>query len=416
MSKQITQFLENHSFFNYLEHKEYVGTLNQQIISALSKYNETQIHCPKKWEDIQKVQLNKDFIAMDLGGTNLKIYLCHPGKDKTTAIEHDKIDFYQNKIYTPEILFADLKKHLDSLFKKDETPPNTLVFSFANALAPYIRKKNRLDGKILFWGKNHSEKGLIGIHLGEEFEKYLHKNGYPEIKVHVANDSCIALLSTHLTQKLATSTIFNLIVGTGTNICVGYNHKSSFKLTNLEFGNFDFIPYSTFDNEINHQSATPNKFRTEKLFAGTWQNKLFNLIVQVAIKEGVIEKPANLKDLQGMSSLELEETFSDKRITKRDKILLPIWDAIADRGSFICALTITQLMNYLAQNGFTDKGITILEVGAILENSIKFRKGFEKTLQTLISENLHTESIKIEKYLTPEPTIDGCATLLKLYK
>lgn len=416
MSKQIQEFLASHSFFSYMDYHTYLKELDEQIHNSLSKHNQTQIHFAKKWINIKKINLEESFIAMDLGGMNLRISICQPRNGKIAILKESKTEFYEDKTYTPTLLFADLKKHLDKVLTKNIETPQTLVFSFANALRPHFRSKNRLDGEILFWGKNHKEKGLIGTSIGKELESYLNKNGYPHLRIHIINDSCTALLSANKSQKLSTPTIISIIAGTGTNICVGYSLKGSFKLTNLEFGNFDFIPYSTFDNELNHQSSTPNKFRTEKLFSGAWQHKLFNLIVHRAIKEGVIDDTSKLTDFEKMSSKDMEDLFSQKNLNKENKQLQPIWNTLTERGAFICAIAIVRIMQYLSDNHETKNGITILETGAILDHSEKFKKVFEKELALHIQEHPKLKNVKFEKILTKDPQIDGGATLLKFCK
>lgn len=416
MSQQIQEFLTSHNFFSYKDHSGYIKELDEQIHNSLSKHNQTQIHFAKKWISVKKIAPQENFIAMDLGGMNLRLSLCQPKNGKIEIIKESKAEFYEDKTYTPTILFADLKKHLDKFFTKDIDIPKTLVFSFANALKPHFRSKNRLDGEILFWGKNHKEKGLVGTSIGKELESYLNKKGYPDLEIHVINDSCAALLSANSIQKLPTSTVISIIAGTGTNICVGYKLKGCFKLTNLEFGNFDFIPYSTFDNELNHQSSTPNKFRTEKLFAGAWQNRLFNLIMHRAIKEGVIEETTALKNFEKMSSKDMENLFIHKQPNKENKAFQTIWTALTERGAYICAITISRVIKYLADNHETDTGITLLETGAILDHSEKFRQQFESDLIALLKENSKLKSIKLEIILTKDPQINGSATLLKFYK
>jgi hexokinase len=291
------------------------------------------------------------------------------------------------------------------------------MFSFANALHPFFRKKNKLDGETLFWGKNHRQSGLLGINLGEELENYLRLNGYPNLDVYTINDSSLALLSAKLSQQENYASIINLVVGSGTNISVGYDTKTGFKTVNLEFGNFDFVPYSNFDNQLNHQSSTPNKFRTEKLFSGTWQNFLFTIILERGVTEGVLPTDSQFDQLKKMTSLQLEDFFQSKpKDFPAFNDLKQIWTEINLRGSTICAIAVAGIVKYLVENHLVTKGLTILEVGALLEHSKDFRKNFEKTLLAQLSADKTTKKTAIELILSVNPTCLGSLTLLTFCK
>jgi hexokinase len=417
MNKKIQKFLSDHQFFSYQDREKYADSLELQIKSSLSKHNTNQIHFPKKWGKCVIPVEQPEFIGLDLGGTFLRLNICNSKKGRFAIVKETKISFYQNKIYTPEILFGDLKNHLD-LFLKDFSPrPTRLIFSFANALHPFFRKKNKLDGETLFWGKNHRQSGLLGINLGEELENYLRLNGYPNLDVYTINDSSLALLSAKLSQQENYASIINLVVGSGTNISVGYDTKTGFKTVNLEFGNFDFVPYSNFDNQLNHQSSTPNKFRTEKLFSGTWQNFLFTIILERGVTEGVLPTDSQFDQLKKMTSLQLEDFFQSKpKDFPAFNDLKQIWTEINLRGSTICAIAVAGIVKYLVENHLVTKGLTILEVGALLEHSKDFRKNFEKTLLAQLSADKTTKKTAIELILSVNPTCLGSLTLLTFCK
>lgn len=417
MNKKIKEFLSNHQFYQYQETDHYSQLLTEQIDSTLSKHNQNQICFESNWQDINLKAQNKAYITMDLGGMYLRLHYCQIKDGQTTSVKNQKIAFYQNKTYTPAILFADLKTHLDKFVSDIKTPPQQLVFSFANALKPSFRKKGHLEGEILFWGKNHRQNGLIGLHLGHELETYLRANGYPHLEINVINDSCLAVLSAKMTAKSNATTIINLVVGSGTNISLGYNHKDSFKLINLEFGNLDFIPYSNFDLQLNHQTSTPNKFRTEKLFTGAWQNHLFRIIVKRAVSEGILEDAAPAKQFKDFSSEELENYFREQHNEDKNfSDLQFIWQEITTRGAFICALSLFTIIDYLVNNKLAPLGVTLVEVGALIEHSQHFRTGMHKQLKLFLHSKTKTASLPLEILLSPDPTCEGAATLLDLCK
>ncbi len=413
MNGTMKTFLTNHQFYQYLDWTKYREQMDRQLECSMSRHNESQLHFNKTWEKIDLAGRELDFLVMELGGMYLRLYHCRVIKGKLQTLNSRKISFYQKKVYTPDILFADLYSHLEKFITGVNPLPSLMVFSFANALKPVCSKKNRIDGEILFWGKNHRQEGLLGLKLGEHFEKFLQTKNLRALAVNVANDSSLAVLSARLSQKTAASTVINLVAGSGTNIGVGYNHGQNYKVINLEFGNLDFIPYSNFDHQLNHESSTPNRFRTEKLFSGAWQNKLLTIIIDRAISEGLFEKEKGLEALRTMTSEELEQFFSQKNSDlKCFPAIRLAWREIAKRGSFVCALALARIIDHLAVNKLLPKGVTIVEVGALPEHCPGFRRDLEKHLAELLTENPHTRKIKPEILLSPEPTCCGAATLL----
>jgi hexokinase len=415
MKTEIKDFLNQNNFFQYKQYQSYIDALDLEICNALSKHNTNHIYFPDRLDQFSTPKQDTPFVTMDLGGMYLRLSLCKTVKGKIKTLQAHKVSFYEDKTYTPEVLFTDLKTHLDNFLENISPKPEKLVFSFAYALKPQISKKNKLDGEILFLGKNHRQSGLIGINLGQEMQKFLRARGYPGLDIFVINDSSLALLSAKMLQKHTPPAVLSLVVGSGTNISVGYDTIKGFKVFNLEFGNFDFFPYSNFDDQLNHQSLTPNKFRTEKLYSGTWQHLLFRVILEKALRAEIIKSDPRLTPLKKMSSLELEDLFHQKDVDLPSlSDLKDIWKEINIRGSLISALGIFTVIRYLQANHIIDHAVTVLEVGALLEHCHEFRHNFEKYLLTLLEKHPKMGKIKPEFILSSDPTCNGAVTLLTL--
>jgi len=413
MQTKLKKFLDRHHFFDYLTDRDYPASLDRQTNYALSKHNLKQIHFTKKLPATLPAD-PLDFLALDLGGTYLRLYLCHYENSRLKIISQYKENFYDDKLYAPATLFDDLKQHLDRFLATVKVPPTRLIFSFANALRPYFRQSG-LDGEILYWGKNHRQKNLIGLCLGLELENYLRKNGYPQMAVSVINDSALALLSTPVPAENSTSTVINLIVGSGTNISVGYDTEKGCKIINLEFGDFDFFPYSDFDRQLNYHSNIPDKFLTEKLFAGAWDLYLFRVILKQALLDKIFPAAAQFQDFKTMNAGDLENFFQPETSDFPSfDLLREIWQAMTARGAFICATGLHSILCYLQANHLAKNRVTISETGAVLKNSLLFRQTFENTLQELIKKNPLTSALKINLTMTTDPICPGIPKLLFL--
>ncbi len=412
MKEDLKNFLEEQKWFLYKNYRDYLPELENQVSSGLGKHNINQIHFPHQWSAGRK-PVPQNFLVMDLGGMYLRLYLCQiNAKGKLTVSDQYKKPFYEDKIYTPEIFFADLKRHLD-LFSHDLTSlPRTLIFSFGNALHPHFRKNGVLDGKILYWGKNHQQRGMIELELGQELEKFLGQRGYPGQTVYVINDSSLALLSTAFAAKPLP--IINLVAGSGTNISVGYDTVHGFKLFNLEFGNFDFFPYCSLDDRLNHKSRIPNKFRTEKLFAGAWQHHLFRIVLEKAVINGVIPDQKAFAQFETMSAGQLEEFFHQKKTISHFPELRDLWTAITERGAFVCAQAVYSIIVNLKNNHLAKEKVIVSEIGAMLEHSVFFRKTFEKELKNLVCQTANLEGVRIKTTLIDKTICPGAQKLLEL--
>jgi|GEM_PF-7100850 len=422
MTNSVKSFLEKHHFFTYQENRKYLDKLNKQISLKLELNNPLNIKFPENSENLHSSKNPKTFLFMDLGGTHLRLYLCHTQDNQVTILKEEKSKFYKDIIYTPDNLLSELYSAINLFIKKhQEVIPEQIIFSFANKLQPTIQK-NRLEGQILYWGKNHQQQGLIGLNLASSLENLLHKQNL-KTKVKVINDGSLTALSGK--SQSPTSTIISLIVGTGTNINLAYTNEKSLHLANLEFGDFDFFPYSTFDQELHKQMPTAKEFLTEKLFAGAWQNQLFIIILKTAFQEGILKQENTINKLRKLSSEDFEKLFGTnppslsktlKSISDEDlKTCQQIWSELTGRGAEICALAITELLSKLIELECLTNELLIVESGAIFEHCTNFRQKFETHLKQFFKDNVSTSKISLNTSLYSNQSLcNGAATLLSL--
>lgn len=393
-SQQTAQkFLQQHRFFDYLDSETYLPQLDIQIATRLKLDNPLTLAFASR---PNQLPLNKLFLVMDLGGTYLRLYFCkNNGQKNPEVIAKTKISFYQNKIYTIEVFLADLTKVIKEFVDEQGLLEmadfsKTLVFAFANAMKPEIRA-GKVDGTILYWGKNHQEKGILGLKLGQALEKHLAKNGL-EFSVQAINDSSLSTIA-GLNQVNSGDCLAGIVVGTGTNINAGFHHQDKFYLANLEFGDFEFFPYSTFDQELNTRLISPNHFRTEKLFAGAWQSLLMVIMIEFAEKAGLVTA-GTINIFSKASAVELESWFNSDHPTSQPDLEVTdwyfcqtIWTAMIKRGAALCALALTRLGLQLKRLGYLRKDLIVIQSGALLEQSIVFRQNFQKSLEENASNN-----------------------------
>lgn len=427
MASTTDQFLKKYHFYSYLDTARFTGLLDEQIRARLDLNNRLTIEFPQLFSPQNLIQQKAAFLVMDLGGTYLRIYLCQIDNGNINILGEEKISFYHKKTYTPEVLLEDLYSHIKKFLHKHKAAPEQLVFSFANALEQKLHG-NQLDGKIIYWGKNHKQEGLLKMELASMLENYLYQHGH-QIDAQVINDGSIAVLSAKFSAPEAT--VASIIVGTGTNINVGFHHQNRLYLANLEFGDFEFIPYSIFDEQLNVRVATPNHFRTEKLLSGAWQGLLFSIILEFAVKEELVKEERITDKLGKLSAADLEGLLGKRKIESSDPKLLShlenlstedikfcqeIWFALNQRGAAICAFALGRLAVILAELGYLDDQLVIAESGAILEHSLHFQQIFHEQLK----KNFAQPPLSNLKYRTElqlnSSVCQGAAVLINLLK
>lgn len=427
MTNSVKTFLEKHHFFSYQKNHDYLDKLSHQISVKLNLTNPLNIRFSQQSAPLQPNKTPKTFLLMDLGGTHLRLYLCQTQNNQVTILKEEKSEFYKNIIYTPDSFLGELYKALNLFLQTHQlTIPAQIILSFANKLQPNLQQ-DRLEGQILYFGKNHQQEGLIGLNLASSLENFLHQQ-HLETKVKVINDGSLTALSGKFQSP--TSTIISLIAGTGTNINIAYTHQQNLYLVNLEFGDFDFFPYSVFDQELNTQTPTANHYLTEKLFAGAWQNQLFTIILKSAFQEKLIKQETTINKLRGLSSKDLEQLFGNTQITENPTPLLEIigetsntdleicraiWSELTHRGAEICALAITLISSKLIELGYLTNELLILESGAIFEHSTDFRQKFKTLLKQNFASQTNLSKLSFDNSLYSNKSLcTGAATLLSL--
>lgn len=421
LPKPIAQFLEKHHFFNFQEYDSYAPLLDAQIADRLEFSNPLNLAIPLK-EDKTR-QEKKAFLVLDLGGTYLRLYLCQNSGKETTILAEHKLPFYHDKIYTPEVLIEDLTMAIKgfSVVNKDQFQSlkwDQIVFSFGNALQPKL-KTDQLDGKILYWGKRHEQKGILGLWLGSELQENLRKNGLPDCTVQLINDGTLSTLAAY-TESGPGDCLASLIVGTGTNINVGFSQGKNYYLANLEFGDFEFAPYSNFDEQLNVKVSTPNHFRTEKMFSGAWQNLLFETILEFAVKEKLLSTKEIIEHLKNHSSAELETIFNSGeapqfKMNKDDwEISRTLWNELTARGAALCAFAISRLALQLKKPGYLQNHLLLVPSGALLEHTPIFQDNFQKSLQTIMTGSKELANLEIVFVKSHNTTCQASAALLQL--
>lgn len=233
-----------------------------------------------------------DYIALDMGGTNLRICEVSLGEQK------GEFDLIQSKYRIPEELksgsaeelweyIADcLQQFIQLNHKEKKSLPLGFTFSYP-ATQNYIN-----HGVLQRWTKGFDIDGVEGHDIVPMFESAIEKKGVPIKLTALINDTTGTLIASAYTD---TRMKIGCIFGTGCNAAYMENCGSIPKLAhmnlppdtpmaiNCEWGAFDneqiCLPRTPYDIIIDKDSPRPGQQAFEKMIAGLYLGEIFRLVL-----------------------------------------------------------------------------------------------------------------------------------------
>ncbi|KAK0206198.1 hypothetical protein DFS33DRAFT_565432 [Desarmillaria ectypa] len=231
------------------------------------------------------------FLALDLGGTNLRVCEVVLNGDKTFSLRQQKYKVSDTlKTGEASVLFDYLADSVDAFLtthSKDSVPssgdspdvlPLGLTFSFP------VEQTALNSGKILTWTKGFAAKHAIGHDVVQLLQDAFDRKHMHVKCVALVNDTVGALLSRSYTSG---GCMLGSIFGTGTNGAYVEKVASITKLgnspaaakggvmvVNTEWGAFNnsrsHLPSTPYDNMLDRQSINPTFQAFEKFISGMY--------------------------------------------------------------------------------------------------------------------------------------------------
>lgn len=249
-----------------------------------------------------------DYLAIDLGGTNLRVVLVH-------LLGNHKFDMEQSKYHLPghirtapdrDVLFqfiADcLKKFVDELYPTGAPEGTMLPLGFTFS---YPCTQLRIDhGMLQRWTKGFDIPNVEGHDVVPLLTEKIEQLKLPIKVVALINDTSGTLVASRYTDD---TTEMGCIFGTGVNGAyydrVGNIPKIQGKLgaditddmpmlINCEYGSFDnehlVLPRTKYDILIDADSPRPGQQAFEKMSSGYYLGELLRLIMLDLYEQGLI--------------------------------------------------------------------------------------------------------------------------------
>ncbi|MCX7965769.1 MAG: hypothetical protein N2596_04005, partial [Syntrophorhabdaceae bacterium] len=235
------------------------------------------------------------FLAIDLGGTNLRVLavrLLGNGKIEqlgmkrfslTREVTSDVGDVFFDFIALCVADFLD-EHHLETSFE--------LGFTFSFPVVQTSISK----GILVSWTKGFSVKGVEGRDVVGLLDKAFKRKGLKSLKVvALLNDTVSTLAAKRYVDPKCD---MGVILGTGTNAAYPekINNITKYKgkwdsdemIINIEWGGFDKIKENIYDRTLDRNSENSGKQKMEKMVSGMYIGEIARIILWDAYKSGFL--------------------------------------------------------------------------------------------------------------------------------
>lgn len=354
-------------------------------------------------------------IAIDIGGTNLKIALTrfHNGAFQILESSESSVPGLSTEI-TKDVFFAEIANRLLPMI--NQSSRIGVCFSHAAEILP-----NR-DGRLISFSKEISVTGSEGMEITRELSRTLFELGYREPKNYVLlNDTAAALLSgAARSQVQSYDGYIGFVLGTGKNLSyiektnkikkLQGSYQKSAMIVNTESGYFDRIQLGAFDEELNNTTSNPRAHMLEKMTSGKYLGQLILISYQRAALDGLLSEGtrANVLVLTDIPLSEISSyladthgrnTLSELCKTEEDRVVLfAIADRIIERAAKLSVITVAAVMEKTDTGRRPEKPVCIVAEGSTFHKLFSFKDKFNDYVRTNINETqgryCHVEKIE----------------------
>ncbi|KAF9321575.1 hexokinase A [Podila horticola] len=259
------------------------------------------------------------YLAIDMGGTNLRTAAVHLLGDGQVGVTMEKHEITQElKTGTGEAMFNWIADCLASLLKTVAVDMGNadlhmgVTFSFA------IHQTAINRGNVLAMGKGFDLSDVMGKDLKDLLEDGFKRKKLPIVVSAIINDTVGTLVS-H--AYVSPSTKIGVILATGTNAAYierasevsKYNGPDCDQMIlNTEWdamGKAEYLPQTKYDKEIDAASLVPGFQEFEKMVSGLYMGEL----VRLALVD-MIEQKAIFEFLEGKAPVSLQVRLAFKTL------------------------------------------------------------------------------------------------------
>jgi hexokinase len=246
----------------------------------------------------QTIPVGQPVIAVDAGGTNLRIALVSFDRELKPVIERFRRVLMPGveREVSREEFFRTFAAHL-----RDYLPASSrLGFCFSFSMEQLPNK----DGRVNNLSKEVKAPEVLGELVGENLAAALRAEGRRPPRIVVLNDTVTAMLAGMAgSAGRGYGGYLGFILGTGTNTCYLEANRNITKardldpagqqVINMESGSYGRVPQGTVDREYNAGTRYPQAYLLEKMVSGAYLGPVALATLRRAAGEGLFSRPAS---------------------------------------------------------------------------------------------------------------------------
>ena len=269
---------------------------HDEMRKGLSGHTSSLAMIPTYIEIGKEIPTDEKVIALDAGGTNLRVAMvCFDGSGKAAV---------KNMIQKP---MPGLEK---------ETAKDDFFDMFVGYMSGMADASDRIgfyfwypteilpnkDGRLIRFCKEVKAKEVEGELIGENLLATMFRAGHKRHKsVVILNDTVATLLAgVSASDKMVYDSYVGFILSTGSNCCYVESNSNITKtsrldgaaeqIVNVESGAFDKAPRGTIDIQLDESTLDPGQYTFEKMFSGAYLGTLCLKAFQEGAQQNILSK------------------------------------------------------------------------------------------------------------------------------
>ncbi|WBW73376.1 hexokinase 2 [Schizosaccharomyces osmophilus] len=397
---------------------------------GLEKDDEMLAMAPAYISSVPTGEETGDFLALDLGGTNLRVCWVRLLGEGKYEMKQSKAtlprEIVRNESAQPLVDFIcdHIELFINENFPEKVGVPEKEFLPMGFTFSYPMSQRSIVDTTLIRWTKGFNIPEAIGLDFGSTLTQGMKDRKLPVVIEAVINDTVGTLVTRAYTSN-AYNTIMGVIFGTGSNGAYIENSSDIPKLNdagnkekmliNIEWGasSFKSLPATRYDLLLDHDTPNPGRQMFEKRVSGMYlgelfRRALFHLIKVYNFNNGII--PPSVTDSWSLETSVLSRIVVNRSAENIKEVLRPygirfrddseallIYDVaycIGRRSARISSVPIASL--YLT-TGHAGKKADIGVDGSLVEHYPNFVGMLRDALKDVLGEDEKNISIGIAK-------------------
>lgn len=425
--------------------KKIIADFHSQMVSGLREKKSSLKMIPA-YVDKPTGKEKGRFIALDLGGTNLRISQIEL-KGKGRVVKRGERKFILEKRYitnTKDELFDFIAGCVKKFIEEEKLDLNKqwgLGFTFSFP----VKQTGIASGVLLRWTKGFSARGVKGKDIVNLLNQALLKKDLGNLKIAALVNDTVGTLAARAYKERNCDV--GVILGTGTNACYQERLSNILKWTgpksprarlrarmivNIEWGGFNKLPATVYDRQLDQLSLNPGEQIMEKMVSGMYLGELVRLILKDLSKKKMLfeQKDARIffnkagsfkteymSAIEADCSLNLSGTdvllkslgIQSSMLLER-KLIKRICRLVSNRGARISAAVLAAVIIK------TDPALSQKHTIAIDGSLYEKHPGFSRNIQAALRQIFAEKASRVRMVLTKDGSGIGAAVIAALAK